>query len=83
MTPMFNIFTLAIEFDCLFLAFFQSFHVFVIFIFDKLAPSWIYVSKDALNYYLNPFHNLKQSQKCSKRGIFLILHFGRHTNGGL
>ena len=38
MTPMISIFTLAIEFDCLFLAIFQSFHVFVSFIFDKLAP---------------------------------------------
>ena len=38
MTPMFSIFTLAIKFDCLFLAIFQSFHVFVNFIFDKLAP---------------------------------------------
>ena len=38
MTPMFSIFTLAIKFDCLFLAIFQSFHLFVSFIFDKLAP---------------------------------------------
>ena len=32
------IFTLAIKFDCLFFTFFQSFHLFVSFIFDKLAP---------------------------------------------
>ena len=38
MTPMFSIFTLAIKFDCLFLAIFQNFHLFVSFIFDKLAP---------------------------------------------
>ena len=37
MTPMLGIFTLAIEFDCLFLAIFQSFRVFLSFIFDKLA----------------------------------------------
>ena len=37
-TPMFSIFTLAIKFDCLFLVIFQSFRVFVSFIFDKLAP---------------------------------------------
>ena len=37
-TPMFSIFTLAIKFDCLFLTIFQSFHLFFIFIFDKLAP---------------------------------------------
>ena len=39
MTPMFSIFILAIKFDCLFLTIFQSFHLFVGFIFDKLAPS--------------------------------------------
>ena len=39
MTPMFSIFTLAIKFDSLFLAIFQSFHLFVISIFDKLAPN--------------------------------------------
>ena len=38
MTPMFSIFTLAIIFDCLFFIIFQSFHLFVGFIFDKLAP---------------------------------------------
>ena len=38
MKPMFSIFTLAIKFDCLFLAIFQSFHWFVGFIFEKLAP---------------------------------------------
>ena len=39
MTTMFSIFTLAIKFDCLFLTIFQSFHLFVGFIFDKSAPS--------------------------------------------
>ena len=38
MTPMFCIFTLAVKFDCLFFTIFQSFHLFVGFIFDKLAP---------------------------------------------
>ena len=38
MTPMFNIFTLVIKFDCLFFIIFQSFHLFVDFIFKKLAP---------------------------------------------
>ena len=36
--PMFSIFTLAIKFDCVFLTIFQSFHLFVSFIFNKLAP---------------------------------------------
>ena len=39
MTSTFSIFTLAVKFDCLFLVIFQSFHVAVSFIFDKLAPS--------------------------------------------
>ena len=57
MTPMFIIFTFAIKFDCLFPTIFQSFHLFVGFIFDKLAPlppppPLIYVSKDVLNHYL-------------------------------
>ena len=37
MTPMFSIFILAIKFDRLFFTIFQSFHLFVGFIFDKLA----------------------------------------------
>ena len=53
MTPMFNIFTLAIKFDCLVLAIFQSFHLIVIFNIDKLAPTpSIHVSKDVSNHYL-------------------------------
>ena len=38
MTPMFSIFVLAIKFDCLVLAIFQSFHLIVIFNFDKFDP---------------------------------------------
>ena len=52
MTPMFSIFTLALKFDCLVLAIFQSFHLIVIFDFDKFAPTpSIYVLKDVLNHY--------------------------------
>ena len=38
MTPKFIIFALAIKFDCVFLTIFQSFYLFVSFIFNKLAP---------------------------------------------
>ena len=43
MTPMFRILTLAIKFDCLILTTFQSFHLFVSFIFEKLAPTQEYM----------------------------------------
>ena len=52
MTPMFCIFTFAIKFNGLYFFIFQSFHLFVGFIFDKLAPPLRYVSKDVLNHYL-------------------------------
>ena len=43
MTPMFSIVTLAIKFDDLFLTIFRSFHLFVSFVFDKLAPHPEYI----------------------------------------
>ena len=53
MTPMLSIFTLAIKFDCLFWAIFKVFIMLICeFYFDKLAPPWIYVSKDVLNHNL-------------------------------
>ena len=54
MTPMFSIFTLAIKFDCLVLAIFQSFYLFVGFNFDKFAPpppEHVF-QKLCLNHYL-------------------------------
>ena len=52
------------------------------FTFDKLAfPSpQMYVSKDALHHFSVHFGAKKQSQKCLKRGIFHILHFGLQAN---
>ena len=35
---MFSIFTLSIKFDSLFLTIFQSFYLFLSFVFDKLDP---------------------------------------------
>ena len=77
---MFSIFTLAIKFDCLFLAIFQSFHLFVGFIFNKLAPPNI-CFKRCFKSLFSPILCIKQSQKCQKRSAFPILHFGRHANG--
>ena len=52
------------------------------FIFDKLAPSPLNICfKRCFKSLLNPFQSIKQSQKSQKRGICLILHFGRHANG--
>ena len=66
MTPMFSIFTLAIKFDCVYFTIFQSFHLFVSFIFNKLAPPpQIYVSKGALNHFLvhsSPFNGIKSAK---------------------
>ena len=64
---MFSIFTLAIKFDCIFLTIFQSFHLFVSFIFNKLASplNTVYVSKDVLNHYLvhsSAFKGLKSAK---------------------
>ena len=82
MIPMFSIFTLAMKFGSLFLTIFQSFHLFVSFIFDKLAsPLNIYFKKCFKSLFI-PLQCIKQSQKYQKRNIFLILHFGRHANGG-
>ena len=75
MKPMFGIFTLAIKFDCLFLAIFQSFHWFVSFICDKLAPTLkIYVSKDVLNHFLVHF-SAKTSLRSAKNVVFYYSAF--------
>ena len=65
--PMFSIFTLAIKFDCVFLTIFQSFYLFVSFIFNKLAArlQFFLFSKDVLNHYLvhsSTFNDLKSAK---------------------
>ena len=40
-------------------------------------------SKDALNHFLAYSSAKKQSQTRKKRGIFLILYFGRQVNEGV
>ena len=81
MTPMLSIFALAIEFDRLFLAIFQSFRVFLSFIFDKLAPSPLNICfKGCFKSLFGSIPEHKTVSKVQKYGIFLILHFGRHVN---
>ena len=62
MTPMFSIFALAIKFNCVFSASFESFHLFVSFIFDKLPlPNLCF--KRCFKSLFSPFQCIKQSQK--------------------
>ena len=68
---MFSIFTLAIKFDCFFLCIFQSFYWFVTFIFDKVAPPWIHVSKDAINHFL-VHSSTKNSLRKTKNEVFFL-----------
>ena len=82
MTPILSIYTQAIEFDPLFLAIFQSFRVFLSFIFDQLAPPLNICFKRCFKSLFESIPEHKTVSKVQKRGIFLILHFGRHANGG-
>ena len=82
---MFGVFTLAIKFDCLFLGIFQSFHSLVTFIFDKLPPPPIYVSKDALDYFLAN-SSTKNSLRRAKNVVFFLFSILVHRpmgEGGL
>ena len=64
---MFDVFTLAMKFDCLLLGIFQSFHS---LIFKKLSPR-MYVSKDALNHFL-VHSSAKNSLRRAKNVAFLL-----------
>ena len=60
---MFSIFTLSIKFNS-----FDHFskYLFLSFVFDKLDPHWIYVSKDVLNHclvYSTAYNRLKSAKK--------------------
>ena len=79
---MFSFFTLAIKRDCLFLTIFQSFYLFVSFIFDKLAPPLNICFKRCFKLLFSSLECIKLSQKCQKHSVFPILHFGQHANGG-
>ena len=87
MTPMFSIFTLAIKFDCVFLTIFQSFYLFVTFIFNKLAsPLNIqYVSKDVLNHYLvhsSAFNGLKSAKNVVFFSFCILVDMPMGGGGG-
>ena len=67
---MFSILTLVIKFDCLFLTIYQSFHLFLGFIFDKLAPPPLNIFfKRCFKSLFNPLQSIKQSQK-NKNVVF-------------
>ena len=76
MTPMFSFFALAIKRDCSFLTIFQGFHLFVSFIFDKLAPPSLNICfKRCFKLLFSPLQCIKQSQKCQKHSVFSISAF--------
>ena len=52
---MFDVFTLAMKFDCLFLGIFQSFHKFVTLIFDKVAAPLNICLKKYVKSVISPF----------------------------
>ena len=66
---MFSIFTLAIKFDCLFLTVYQRFHLFVGFIFEKLAPPPDICFKRCFKSLFSPLQCIKQSQS-AKNVVF-------------
>ena len=71
MTPMFSIFTLAIKFDCLFLTIYQRFHLFVGFIFVKLAPPPRDICfKRCFKSLSSPLQSIKQSQSAKNLVFF-------------
>ena len=83
---MFSIFTLAIKFDCVFLTILQSFHLFVSFIFNKLAPPLTYVSKDVLNHYLvhsSAFNGLKSAKNVVFFSFCILVNMPMGGGGGL
>ena len=83
MTPMLSIFTLAIDFDRLFLAIFQSFRVFFSFSFDKLAPFPLNIRfKRCFKSQMNPFQSIKQSQKCKNEVFFIFCILADMPIGG-
>ena len=78
---MFGVFTLAIKFDCLFLAFFQCFYWFVTFNFWQLAPSLNICFKRCFKSLFSQFQRQKTVSKELKTWYFFVLHFGWQANG--
>ena len=70
MTPVFSSFTLAIKFNCLFLTIFQSFHLFVSFIFDELAPPLNICFKRCFKSLFSPLQCIKTVSKVPKTKCF-------------
>ena len=85
MTPMFSIFTLAIKFDCVFLTIFESFLLFVSFIFNKSAPPPLNVLKDVLHHYLvhfSAFSDLKSAKNVVFFSFCILVDMPMGGRGG-
>ena len=70
MFTLFSIFTLAIKFDCLFLTIYQRFHLFVGFIFVKLAPPIDICFKRCFKSLSSQLQCIKQSQSAKNIVFF-------------
>ena len=81
MTSVFSISTLAIKFDCLFLTIYQRFHLFVGFIFDKLAPLDI-CFKRCFKSLSSPLQSIKQPQSAKNVVFFLFCILVDMSMGG-
>ena len=80
---MFSIFTLAIKFDCLFLTIYQRFHLFVGFIFAKLAPPPLDICfKRCFISLSSPLQCIKQSQSAKNVVFFLFCFLVDMSMGG-
>ena len=79
MTAMFSIFTLAIKFDYSFFTIFQSFHLFVGFIFDKLAPPLNICFKRCFKSLFSPLQCIKQLEASHANAYARAIAFFSYT----
>ena len=73
---MFSNCTVAIKFDCVFLTIFQSFYLFVSFIFNFIYNLFLFVLKDDLNHYLvhaSAFNGLKSAKNVVFSSFYILV----------
>ena len=80
--PALSILHQAIKFNCLFLAIFKVLLICELYFQQILALSLNKCFKSDFKLLKSPYHFKRLFQKCEKRGIFLVAHFGLQANGG-